>query len=254
MPFLISNYPTHMRENVKHSFQYSDLVLSLGHDMVRQLFLNKIYVEPNILYNLVDENQFSFKSERYTPGNTLRIITIGAASRYKNHSTLFKALSELKKRNIQFHLTLIGLTAYGDIYNDTIELINTFNLNSYVTAIDYVERSEINKYLANHDVYVMTSIFETFCVSIVEALTTGLPVISTNHGGGSLDVINSKNGKIVNIYDFISIADFLEEMYLGINQYDPNLISNHATSICGSITFKNKLLKYYQQVMDNPKH
>jgi len=249
MPFALCNYPDYLRADIKTAFAHADKVLSLGNDMVRQLGISDILIEPNLIYNLVDESVFNRVCSAYIPGQPLKLISIGAASHYKDHKTLLRALVVLKDRGVSFTLTLIGLKVWGGLYDETLDFIRDHGLGHEVTIIDRVEREEVRDFLAKHDVYLMTSIFETFCVSIIEALAAGLPVITTNHGGGSLDLITITTGAIVNVRDYCAIADTLTDIYHGKICFQPQAIRRQVVSVCGNEAFKRRLIGYYEQAM-----
>jgi glycosyltransferase involved in cell wall biosynthesis len=113
MPFALCNYPEHLRVDIKSAFANADTVLSLGYDKVRQLAMSDIDVEPNLIFNLVDATVFNRLCEAYQPGKPLKLISIGAASHYKDHKTLLRAMVILQDRDVPFTLTLIGLKAWG---------------------------------------------------------------------------------------------------------------------------------------------
>lgn len=60
----------------------------------------------------------------------------------------------------------------------------------FTGPMDYVE---INKAYSNCDIYLQTSHYESFCISIIEALAMGKPVITTPIGIAR-DIIDNKNG------------------------------------------------------------
>lgn len=250
MPFALCNYPACMRKDIRQAFLEADVALSLGYDMVRQLGMNDIDIEANLIHNLVDDEMFSRLCAAYRPGNPLRLISIGGAVHYKDQRTLLRALLELRRRKIPFTLTLIGLKAYGGLYDETIEFIKNNDLESSVAVIDLIERNEVCGFLVNHDVFVMTSIFETFCVSIIEALACGLPVITTNHGGGSVDLISDDTGFVVPVRDYLGVAEALESIYLGMACFEPRLVRHRVVSICGTNAFKQRLTTYYERAMN----
>ena len=249
MPFALCNYPAHMREDIRGAFRNADMVLSLGYDKVRQLGMSDIDVEPNLIFNFVDESVFNKLCETYQLGHPLKLISIGAASHYKDHRTLFRALVVLKDRGIPFKLTLIGLKAWGGLYDDTLAFIRSHELEQDVTVIDRIERYEVCDYLAAHNVYLMTSIAEGFPVSVLEALACGLFVVATRHGGTE-DVLTPETGALVEIKNFQKIADRLEDIYRGRISLAPQVIRDHVVSVCGTAAFKRRLIGYYEQAME----
>jgi glycosyltransferase involved in cell wall biosynthesis len=249
MPFAIGHYPEFMREEVKRAFRNADQVLSLGYDKVRQLGMADIDVEPNLVFNFVDETVFDQLCSPYVPGQPLKLISIGAASHLKDHRTLLRALAVLKERGVPFSLTLIGLKAWGGLYQETLDLIHHLGLDTDVTVVDRTERAEIRDYLTAHQVYVMTSIAEGFPVSVLEALACGLFVVATRHGGTE-DILTPECGAVVEIKNFNKIADRLQAIYLGQLDFEPKAIREYVISVCGTEAFKRRLIGYYERAME----
>ena len=248
MPFALCNYPEYMRDDIKGAFRNADTVLSLGYDKVRQLGMSDIDAEPNLIFNLVDESVFNKLCAAYVPGQPLKLISIGAASHLKDHRTLLRALVVLMERGVPFTLTLIGLKAWGGLYDDTLDFIRGHGLESVVTVIDRIDRAEVCDYLAAHHVYLMTSIAEGFPVSVLEALACGLFVVATRHGGTE-DILTPETGAVVEIKNHQKIADRLEDIYRGRLRYDPQTIRDHVVAICGNDAFKRRLVGYYEKAM-----
>lgn len=248
MPFALSNYPECMRDDIKKAFKSADRVLSLSYDKVRQLAMSDIDVEPNLIFNLVDETMFTKVTDTYVAGEPLRLISIGAASHYKDHRTLLRAMVLLKARGVPFALTLIGLKAWGGLYDETVEFVRSHDLANEVAIIDRIERAEVPDYLAAHHVFVMTSIQEGFPVSVLEALATGLYVVATRHGGTE-DILTAEMGSLVEIKNFEKVADRLQEIYLGKIAFDPTVIRRSVVAVCGRDAFKQRLIGYYEQAM-----
>ncbi|NCA77759.1 MAG: glycosyltransferase [Alphaproteobacteria bacterium] len=253
-PFVLCNYPDYTREDIKSAFENADIALSLGYEMVRQLGMNGIEIQPILVYNLVDELIFNKICTVYEPGKPLRIISVGSASFYKDHRTLLRACIELKIRGIPISLTLIGLKIWGDLYEKTVDFINDNNLQDIVTVVDCVDRLELCQYLSSHNIFLVTSVFETFCVSIIEALACGLPVITTNHGGGSVELINKSTGAVVPVRDYHAIADRIVEVYNGKVRFEPQTIRDYVVSICGNEAFKKRLIGYYNYAIEQFKY
>lgn len=248
MPFAISNYPEYMRQDIKQAFLVADKVLSLGYDKVRQLGISDIDVEPNLIYNYVDEQVFNRLSTSYVPGDPLKLISIGAASYLKDHRTLLRSLVVLKERRIPFTLTMIGLKLWGSLYDETLSFIKASRLESHVTIIDLLDKDQICSFLSLHNVYLMTSLAEGLPVSVLEAMACGLFVIATRHGGTE-DILTPESGTLVEIKNFKKIADRLEDIYFGRIKYNPSQIRDHVVSICGRDAFKNRLAKYYEDAI-----
>lgn len=249
MPFALCNYPPYMRDDIKRAFDEANVVLSLGHDKVRQLGMSGIDVEPNLIYNLVNERTFSKVCEPYQAGSPLKLISIGAASHLKDHRTLLRALALVKERAIPFKLTLIGLKVWGELYQETLELIEKCGLADDVTVIDRIDRGQVPEFLAANQLCVMTSIAEGLPVTVLEAMACGLFIVATRHGGTE-DVLSDQSGVVVEIKNYRKIADRLEAIYCGDIRFDPQVIRNHVVALCGTQAFAKRLAEYYEQALE----
>jgi glycosyltransferase involved in cell wall biosynthesis len=248
MPFALNNYQHYMHADIKNTFNQANVVLSLSYDKVRQLGMSGIDVEPNLIYNLVDESEFSRVCESYQPGMPLQLISIGAASYFKDHRTMLRALMLLKERLIPFKLTLVGLKVWGDLYKETLDFIEENNLLDDITVIDRIDRKNIPEYLAANQVFMITSIAEGLPVSVLEAMACGLFVVATRHGGTE-DILNPESGVLVEIKNYRKIADSLEDIYRGNIRWEPQTIRKNVVSLCGTEAFARRLSDYYEHAM-----
>lgn len=251
MPFALSNYPEYIRKDIKISFMQADIVLSLSYDKVRQLGLSGIDVEPNLIYNFVDETVFKNVCNKYCPGDQLKLISIGAASPLKDYFTLLRALVALRDKGIPFKLTLIGLKIWGDkdVYDGIIRFIKEHALDDSVNIIEKVNRLEVSEHLRANSVFLLTSIAEGFPVSVLEAMASGLFVIATRHGGTE-DILTKDTGVIVQIKDYMRICETLEDIYRGKIQFDPNIIRDYIVALCGTAAFTQRITNFYNQVLN----
>ena len=251
MPFALCNYSRRIRSDVKKSFEDADRVLSLSSDKVRQIGMSGIEIEPNIVYNYVDESVFSKVCNKYKPGEQLSIVSIGAASFLKDHITMLRAVKILKESKIPFKLMLIGLKVWGndDTYRAILDFIKTNDLSEYILIVDKVDRSEIPDYLSKNNVFLITSIAEGLPVSVLEAMASGLTVVATRHGGTE-DVMSEDTGYIVEIKHYRKIAEILMEIYNGKKQFDPLTIRKHIVSVCGTSAFALRMSGHYNSVIN----
>ena len=244
------NYKKSLRPEIKSVFEKSDLVLSLGYDKVRQLAMSRIEVEPNIIFNMVDEELFKGLAEGYTAREPLRLVTIGAASFYKDHDTLLKGVRSALDLGIPLHLTIIGLKVWGgDKLAETLQLIDDLDLGPHTTMIDRLGREEVADILPEFDVFLLTSIQEGFPNSVLEALASGLFVIATRHGGTE-DLITDSVGRIIPVRNYKMVGDILSKIFYGDISFDPKDIRSFVVRECGREAYTKKILSYYRLAME----
>jgi len=251
LPFNIYKYDRSLRSEIKAAFEEADRVLSLGYDKVRQLAMSDIEVEPHIVFNVVDEELFKGLAERYRPGQPLKLVTIGAASFYKDHETLLRAVRAALDLGVPLHLTMIGLAVWGgDKLAKTHQLIDVLNLRQSVTIIDKLSQAEVSEFLPDFHVFLMTSIQEGFPNAVLEALASGLFVIATRHGGTE-DLINRHVGRIVPVRNYQMIAGALHRIYLGEITFCPDEIRNFVIDKCGREAYTSRIIAHLSDAMRN---
>lgn len=120
-----------------------------------------------------------------------RLISIGRLDQNKNVILQLKALSILKRKNIQIELIIVG---EGDERTTLTTYINKNQLTKDVTLTGFQQ----NPYplLKTSDCLLVSSFSEGFPTVIVEALYLGVPVITTPVGGTEELIKEGKNGYI----------------------------------------------------------
>lgn len=95
----------------------------------------------------------------------------------KNVSGILRALSQLRIERQDWHLDIVG---EGNDKEMLIALSHTLGLDSQVTFLPAMQGEALAQCMSAHDAMVMFSNFENQPVSILEALSCGLPVIATS--------------------------------------------------------------------------
>ena len=103
------------------------------------------------------------------------IVTTGRLAIAKNHRLAVEAAKKLQERGIDFVWLFVG---DGEERSNIESLIKIYCLQKHVILIG--ERTNPYPYMAQCDVYVQTSSFEGYGLTIAEAKILGKPVISTN--------------------------------------------------------------------------
>lgn len=148
----------------------------------------------------------------YTPDNLLKVISIGALYPTKRLDLLIESLKLIK----EFHVVWEHFGTGPDA--KFIEDLATKSLtgkNISYRLHGFVENVKLRDYLSYNtfDVLVNTSSSEGIPVSIMEAMSVGVPCIATNVGGTG-EIVNEKNGKLLSADPSAQkIADELIKFY-----------------------------------------
>ncbi len=143
------------------------------------------------------------KVARSSADAPLRVLFVGGLSQRKGIADLFQAAELLK-----FHaeLTVIGRKPAEPCPALDVALQKH-------RWIESLPREKILEEMRAHDVLVFPSLFEGFGLVVTEALSQGIPVITTPHTCGPDVLTEGEDGFIVPIRDPQAIAEKLEVLH-----------------------------------------
>lgn len=177
--------------------------------------------------------------------NLFKIITVSSMTENKNTMLLLKAISRLKSYD-NIELSIIG---DGPQYKTILEFIKKNNLKN-VKILGNIANDKVIYEIAKSDVLVSTSYIETFGVSILEAISQGVPVIATN-SGGPIDIINNINGIILEGFCEKELADKIIEIKNKKIIFDETKIrKDYISRFSSSVTVK-KYINLYNSILIN---
>lgn len=104
-----------------------------------------------------------------------KLVTVSRLSREKKLDVLIKSLSHIQQ---PFHLTIIG---EGNYRTQLQRMITDFHLDLRVILVGWLEPKSVAKILAESDVFLMASEFETFGIVYLEALVSGVPCVVADY-------------------------------------------------------------------------
>lgn len=254
-PYLLTEHNQFTLRNVsKQKIKKLDAVLKkstfnlvVSNDVVRQFATNYFFGDFVNVGNTVDEKLFN--NYNRTKSEYFEIITVGAYAPIKNQIKTLKALKIIDSLNYQkIKFTWIGINAWGtNCMEEVNNLILSFQFkNIQIEVVETASKEEIVLALQKSDVFVFTSLCETFGVSPLEALFTGVPVITTQSGGVN-EFITKENGIIVPVKDFKAIAENILKILNKELQFNHDLISKNAISRFGVKAFKEKMIPLYNK-------
>lgn len=194
-----------------------------------------------MVFNPVDIKRFerSVDNEKQID---LNFINVGRQDQNKNQEIIIKAFNEITKKYKNTKLFLVG---DGEKNNHLKSLSEEFNLENKIIFTGIIENPE--SYLKKSDIYIQSSNYEGLPLSVLEAMASGLAIVSTNVGG--LKDIVSNNGVLVeanNLKELITAMDLLvsnknilDEMKFNskknIKKFDSLIMANNYSKIYDSL-------------------
>lgn len=133
----------------------------------------------------------------------LKIIFVGRLAKPKNPFLLVQAYAKLSSTvREKCELVIVG---DGPQKSDLVKLIIKLGLSDKVHLIGNVPRDEMLKLLANSDIMVLPSLWESFGLSVLEAMSLSIPVVVSNVGGLK-ELVSNNSGILIDTLDDLTTS------------------------------------------------
>jgi glycosyltransferase involved in cell wall biosynthesis len=137
-------------------------------------------------------------------GNTPRIVMVARFVAQKNQALLIQALTRIGSPLI---LTLVG---DGPLRQQAEQVAAACPAHIQVEFLG--ERQDVAEILAASNLFVLSTNWEGFPISILEAMRAGLPVIATDVDGVREAIADGDNGLLVRVRDLDSLVEAIRTL------------------------------------------
>ena len=200
----IEKYKTLYQE----AFKYGSAFIAVSADMVEDL--KRMGAPADKIYNAscgVNTKTFSAldisESKKY-------FLFVGRFVEKKSPASLIKAFKVVVEKYPDAKLWMVG---NGPLFNDAKNLIQQLGLGDHIILTGVQKPEEIRDLMkkmrgfVQHSVTAANGDKEGTPVTILEASSSGLPVVSTRHSGIKEAVIDKVTGFLVDEYDITGMAE-----------------------------------------------
>ena len=238
----IDSMPVDLAEKAAYVYKKADRVIAVSDTLAERIHRN-FNVRCDVVYNVYDEDIFKYKEKSSFENRPFRFVSVGNLNPNKRMDFLIKSFCKA------FNKEEAELYIFGDgaEKQNLKSIIDSEGRAESIFLMGHVSRKEIADFYKNADAFILLSEKETFGVSYVEAMASGMPVISA-HSGGPEGFVNSECG-IISGDSEEEVASDMRKMMLNINSYDRKQISDYAGLICGSKTVAEKLTRIYSDII-----
>ncbi len=231
-----------LKSYVKYSgdkvYSIADKVIAVS-DSLKSMLNKHFHVDALVVHNLVGEGfDYNPTSQR----STFNFVTVGSLFHVKGYDILIDAFAKIASVNNNFRLTIVGDGNQRPLLQ---QLITKHNLQSKVSLVGRKSRAEVADILLNSDVYVSSSRNENFSVSVLEALSIGLPVVATICGG-IRECINDSNGLLVPTENVDLLSDAMLKISQNISNYNRESIAHDFENRFSTTSIVNKLVSIFE--------
>ncbi|MFH0255803.1 glycosyltransferase [Vibrio rumoiensis] len=147
----------------------------------------------------IDVNDFDVLPLTSPLSSPLKVVQVGRLTEKKAILDSINAIV-LASQEISIEFSIIG---DGELFSQAKELITSLDASGYINLLGRQSRSVVKQYLDEADVFLLPSVrakdgdMEGVPVSLMEAMSKGLLVVSTYHSGIPELIENGKSGFLV---------------------------------------------------------
>ena len=179
----------------------------------------------------------------------LKLLYLGQLTQGKRVDLLFFAVKNLSLKRKDFTLTIVGDGPEKDYLQSLGKYIE---IDQFLNFEGFKQKSEIPKYFAESDCFLFPSEYDIWGLVLVEAMSAGLPCISSILAGATHDlIINEVNGFALDFNNSSEVAERINwilnnpESAKLIGEKASEYINNFATlekSACGFVDSIERIL------------
>jgi len=199
-----------------------------------------------LLSNAIDFKRFYFEKRAEPKSDqTIHAVCVGSLVNKKNQAFLLPIVSYLKTKGYKCKIDVLG---DGPNKKSLQSKIDSSNLNTEIILHGNVKNVE--EFMRNAEFYIHPATYEPFGLVLLEAMASGLPVISLD-GKGNRDIIqHRKNGFIFKDQNAEQFGNTLIELKESPNKYLRYVKEGQKYSYDYDITnYINKLISYCYQII-----
>jgi len=208
------------------------------------LLFNKNF---GILPNFVDT--LFFIPGQHKAGN-FQFLSIGFLENNKNHRMLIESFCSAFKHVDEVKLVIAG---DGSLFLELSELIKYHNMVGRIILHGMASRDDVLKLMQLSHCLVLPSIFETFGVVVIEAMSCGMPVISTRCGGPEDIIISDSHGLLCDISKE-SLSSAMLKVMTHYEKYEPSSIRGYIEKNFSTASVAKEIEKAYFETIKSTKY
>jgi teichuronic acid biosynthesis glycosyltransferase TuaC len=177
----------------------------------------------------VDGTVFPLKTPRDAGGGD-RILFVGWVNYIKGIDVLLDSMSLLVRERPNVHLTIVGgaLFRHKMVQQEQLlQKVRDAGLDPYVTFAGPRDADGVAQFMRDSDVLVLPSRRESCGSVLLEALSSGTPVVATRCGGPE-EIVTSGVGVLTPVEDPAALADGLRDVLDRRGAYEPARLRDYA--------------------------
>lgn len=213
---------------------------------LRQLALDFMPdLDIKVIPNGIDTQRFH-PPQQQEPNGPIRLIAVGRLITRKRIGLLIEALDCTRKLGLDARLSIAG---HGNLLGQLQALAKRLNLTDRVSFLERVPADQMPELYRRNDIFLMCSTHEGMSNAMLEAMASGLPIVTTRCEG--VEELISDNGIVVEQDTSRAIADAVTSLATDAAKYEQ--MSEAGRSCAERFSWKTVAEKYlacYERVLE----
>ena len=210
--------------------QFIYTVSNFAKEKIKTIYNKEAEVIPNAV-----NNDIFFAEKNKIKNKNINIALIGSEdSEFKRIKNILEAIRKLQNEGYKIDINWITPTKPK---------------NNDINAIVNPPQKTIGDVLRKSDIFICASIYESFCLPVLEAMSCGTSVITTNNGGNMDFVKENENALIIEKDNIEDICDKIKILYK--DEKLREMLSKKAVETSKEYSWDktiNKIEKYYKTI------
>lgn len=236
--------PASMEPFAELAFTHSDANIAVSQEF-SELLSKRYKQEFRYIPNIVNTTLFSIDKNK----NPDAFVFFNAAglNDNKNHAMLLNAFALFLK---EYPEALLRIAGGGPNEKALKELAAELSIAGKVEFLGELSRTRLQTEMQQAHVFVLSSKIETFGVVLIEALSCGLPVVTTECGGPETIIVDPAYGELCK-QDLESFVLAMKNVYLNYNNYNPDVLRAYVEANFSNHAVATELTSVYNAILSS---
>ncbi|HSE33416.1 MAG TPA: glycosyltransferase [Pyrinomonadaceae bacterium] len=234
------------RKLVRETLTGVDRLIAISPSLAKQL----IDFQPGLQIDVIGE---SVKTDFFVPANgassrngtAKSFFAAARLSEQKGLNHLIKAVHLLKEKGLNSFELVIG--GDGPDRQKLEQLAANLGVAERCRFLGGLSREQVREQMQKCDVFVLSSLHETFGVVVGEAMACGKPVISTRCGGPEF-IVTEQTGVLVDVANAQALADAMSDFIAERTHFDPQTVRTSVVNRFSPEMFVKNVSAVYEQL------
>jgi glycosyltransferase involved in cell wall biosynthesis len=222
------NFAQQYQYRLKVSCLFADKII-VGSQYVNGVLNSITQKYGRVIYNGVLLPNISIDKKRKI-GMPIKFGILGTINSNKGQLVAIEAIRILVERGVNANLIIAGKIGDEIYFDKIVKFLNHNSINDYVQFIGQVPSSE--NFISTLDIMLVPSFDEALPTVILEAFSSGVPVVASDVGGIPEMIEDGRNGFLFQAGNFEMLANCLEhiisnsELLLDVSKSGCEVIKN----------------------------